>query len=45
MSQPMMAAGFVVALLDYAVSRGADRTDLLRAADLDGHLLSVSTAE
>lgn len=40
MSQPMMAAGFVVALLDYAVSRGADRTDLLRAADLDGHLLS-----
>ncbi|MCI5111485.1 MAG: AraC family transcriptional regulator [Marivita sp.] len=35
MSEPMMAAGFASALLDYAVSRGADRRVLLDAAGLD----------
>lgn len=34
MSDPMMAAGFVSALLDYATDRGAPREDLLRAAGL-----------
>lgn len=34
MSQPMMAAGFVAALLDYAIARGADRSSLLAACEL-----------
>ncbi len=40
MSQPMMAAGFVSALLDYAVERGAPRASLLTACGLDGDDLS-----
>lgn len=35
MSQPMMAAGFVAALLEYTVSRGADRGALMAATGLD----------
>lgn len=34
MSQPMMAAGFLTALLDYTVLRGANRADLLAASGL-----------
>lgn len=34
MSDPQIAAGFVSALLDYAVTRGADRDGLLGAANL-----------
>ena len=34
MSQPMIAAGFVSSLLDYAVSRGAPRDALLQATGL-----------
>jgi AraC-like DNA-binding protein len=40
MSQPMMAAGFVAAFLDFAVSRGADRATLIGVADLDDAMLS-----
>ncbi|MPQ96096.1 AraC family transcriptional regulator [Thioclava sp. JE_KL1] len=40
MSQPMMAAGFVSALLDYAVERGAPRASLLTACGLDADDLS-----
>ena len=36
MSRPTMAAGFVAALLDYTVSRGAKRSDLLAACGLAG---------
>ncbi len=35
MSEPMMAAGFVAGLLEYTVSRGADRSALLAACGLD----------
>ncbi len=35
MAEQMMAAGFVSALLDYTVSRGADRDDLLKASGLN----------
>lgn len=34
MTQPMMAAGFVAALLEYAASRGAGRSGLLAASSL-----------
>lgn len=34
MTQPTMAAGFAAAFLDYAVSRGADRTRLLAQSEL-----------
>lgn len=40
MSHPMTAAGFVAALLDYAVSRAANRRHLLDAAGLDESDLS-----
>ena len=40
MSQPTIAAGFVSALLDYAVQKGADQGQLLAASDLSLEQLS-----
>ncbi|MEC3863163.1 AraC family transcriptional regulator ligand-binding domain-containing protein [Mesobacterium sp. TK19101] len=40
MSQPMMAAGFVAAFLDYAVEQGAPRGALLAACGLGDHDLA-----
>lgn len=40
MSQPMMAAGFVSALLEYAIERGAPRDVLLGACGLEAHDLA-----
>ncbi|WP_370205603.1 AraC family transcriptional regulator [Pararhodobacter marinus] len=44
MSQPMMAAGFVAAFVDYAVTRGATRDALLRAGGLGAAQLAAQDA-